>query len=291
MVSDSDCVALRHGGIRPDGFPSAQIATIGSAPRARALPFDRTPVAPPRSDPAIARFPRGVFGPGTDFEVFAQQSVVVSYSLVDIEGVYTPIKGGLQPWASPEYEFAPSAGKRQYRSLFVSSGVTTFETRFGGVRVEVRTSALFDDVVDRLNRLCGKSSIPELVKLAKEDISEGSYVSEIERRFVGESGFMLSSEIDHGGWIVKFGIRRRTVRWILGNPLIAITMLRHDISAGLFAPVEVLLTEASDGEGTSVTYVRPSTLIVLGENPELKEAALALDRKFESLIERITVPR
>ncbi|MFD1559422.1 DUF302 domain-containing protein [Paraburkholderia silviterrae] len=172
----------------------------------------------------------------------------------------------------------------------MSSEVTVVETQFAGVRVEVRTPASFDDVVERLNKLCGKSSIPELVKLAREDISEGTYVREVERRFVGESGFMLFSEIDHGGWIAKFGIKRRTVRWILGNPLIAITMLRHDISAGLFAPVEVLLTEASDGEGTFVTYVRPSSLIVLGDNPELKHAAQALDRKFESLIERITAP-
>ncbi|CAD6550388.1 hypothetical protein LMG27952_05004 [Paraburkholderia hiiakae] len=173
----------------------------------------------------------------------------------------------------------------------MSSEVTIVETRFEGVRVEVRTPAPFDKVVDRLGKLCGKSSIPELVKLAREDISEATYVSEVERRFVGESGFMLFSEIDHGGWIGKFGIKRRTVRWILGNPLIAITMLRHDISAGLFAPVEVLLTEAEDGEGTVVTYVRPSSLIVLGDSPELKSAAQALDRKFEALIDRMTALR
>jgi hypothetical protein len=30
------------------------------------------------------------------------------------------------------------------------------------------------------------------------------------------------------------------MRVILGNPLIAITMLRHEVTAGLFAPVECL---------------------------------------------------
>ncbi|MGF6903559.1 DUF302 domain-containing protein [Paraburkholderia sp. GAS348] len=171
----------------------------------------------------------------------------------------------------------------------MNSNVTVTETKFSGVRVEVRTPSAFDDVVNRLTRLCGRSSIPELVELASEDISEAAYVSEVERRFVGESGFMLFSEIDHGGWITKFGINRRTVRWILGNPLIAITMLRHDLTAGLFAPVEVLVTESASGEGTVVTYVRPSSLIVIGDNPQLKAAALALDQKFELLIERITL--
>jgi hypothetical protein len=92
------------------------------------------------------------------------------------------------------------------------------------------------------------------------------------------------SEIDHGGWISKFGIKRRSLRWILGNPLIAITMIRHDITAGLFAPVELLLSEANDGSGCILTYVKPSSLIVIRENAELKVAARALDKKFEALI-------
>jgi uncharacterized protein (DUF302 family) len=66
---------------------------------------------------------------------------------------------------------------------------------------------------------------------------------------------MLFYEIDHGGWLSKFGIHRRMMRWIFGNPLIAITVIRHDLTAGLFAPVEILVTEAEDGLGTTITYV------------------------------------
>jgi uncharacterized protein (DUF302 family) len=102
--------------------------------------------------------------------------------------------------------------------------------------------------------------------------------------FVGKSGFMLFQEIDHGGWLPRFGINRRAVRWILGNPLIAITMIRHDITAGLFVPVEVLVTEKESGLGTTITYVRPSSLMVIEENPPLREAAKALDEKFDALI-------
>ena len=57
------------------------------------------------------------------------------------------------------------------------------------------------------------------------------------------------------------------VRWILGNPLIAITMIRHDITAGLFAPVEILVTEKERGPGTTITYVRPSSLIFIEVTP------------------------
>ncbi|BBZ45521.1 hypothetical protein [Mycobacterium parmense] len=49
---------------------------------------------------------------------------------------------------------------------------------------------------------------------------------------VGPSGFMLFSLINHGAWITKAGIDRKLMRVILGNPLIAITMLHHDVTAG-----------------------------------------------------------
>jgi hypothetical protein len=51
--------------------------------------------------------------------------------------------------------------------------------------------------------------------------SQEDYAREVTKRYVGESGFMLFGEIDHGGWIAKFGINRRIIRSILGNPLIA----------------------------------------------------------------------
>jgi hypothetical protein len=78
------------------------------------------------------------------------------------------------------------------------------------------------------------------------------------------------------------------VRWILGNPLIAITMLRQDIAAGLFVPVELLLVDNTESGGALLIYVRPSSLIAMNGDPELLAAARALDAKFEALISRVT---
>ena len=99
---------------------------------------------------------------------------------------------------------------------------------------------------------------------------------------------MLFSEFDHGAWINKFGIHRRVLRWILGNPLIAITMLRHDIVAGLLLPFEILLTDRLAESGSTVSYVRPSSVIAVEENPPLLAAAQALDSKLQTLITRAT---
>jgi uncharacterized protein (DUF302 family) len=159
---------------------------------------------------------------------------------------------------------------------------------FTGVRVQLETPVSLDEVVKRLRGLMGQTDIPAIVDLARRVSSEEEYVREVSERFVGESGFMLFSEIDHGTWIERFGIKRKVLRWILGNPLIAITMIRHDITAALFVPVEVLLAEQPGGQGATVTYVRPSSLIAIGDNPELLAAAQALDAKLASLITHAT---
>ena len=89
----------------------------------------------------------------------------------------------------------------------------------------------------------GRADLVELGGLARESATAEEFAREVQSRFVGESGFMLFAEFDHGAWLSRFGIRRQVLRWILGNPLIAITMLKHDVTAGLFAPVEILLAD------------------------------------------------
>jgi uncharacterized protein (DUF302 family) len=163
------------------------------------------------------------------------------------------------------------------------------ETRsFNGVRVVVHTSLTYDVVLGKLRSLMGASTVGEVVALAKKPITEAEFTREVEDRLVGESGFMPFAEIDHGGWLPKFGIEQRTMRLIIGNPLYAITMIRLDITAGLFAPVELLVTENIDWAGAKVTYVRPSSRMVVEDNLPLLAAAQALDGKLLELVAKAT---
>ena len=155
---------------------------------------------------------------------------------------------------------------------------------FCGERIVVRTDGSFDTVLDALRRLMGTVALAEINDLANEPISERDFSRRVEERYVGKSGFMLFAEMDHGGWLSKFGINQRVVRWILGNPLLAITMIRHDITAGLFAPVELLVVEESNQRGTTLTYVRPSSLMVIDDNAPLLAAARVLDAKLAALL-------
>jgi len=166
--------------------------------------------------------------------------------------------------------------------------VTTTELkRFTGVRVVVTTATLFDEVLDKLMGLLGHAPLEQLGALVLASSNREVFEREVQRRFVGESGFMKFGAIDHGSWLGLYGIHRRTVRWIFGNPLIAVTMIKYDMTAGLFAPVEMLITEAEDGVGATLTYVLPSSLMVIEDNQALQAAAEELDKKVAALVERV----
>jgi uncharacterized protein (DUF302 family) len=159
------------------------------------------------------------------------------------------------------------------------------QTMFSGTRVRFDSALGFDRVLDNLRALVGRPSMADLAKLSIEPSTQAEFANKVES-YAGESDFLLFLELDHGAWIGKFGVKRKIVRWILGNPLIAITMIRHDITAGLFVPVELLLVENESGEGSSITYILPSSLMATG-NAELTKAAKALDAKLEALVAKV----
>jgi uncharacterized protein (DUF302 family) len=159
------------------------------------------------------------------------------------------------------------------------------EIAFNGVRLTFDSKKSFDEVVSSL--LADVGDKPVLLNaIAANSESWDSYKKEIESH-VGPSGFSLFATIDHGAWIKKVGIRKKVLRLIIGNPTIAITMLRHDLTAGLFAPVELILIEEDDGH-CSLTYVRPSSLMVVEKNDALLDAAKELDSKLQALAQKVT---
>lgn len=158
------------------------------------------------------------------------------------------------------------------------------EIAFSGVRVRYDSDKSYDELLAALLADIGHDPVP-IGKISTECGDWQTYAQRVQSH-VGPSGFMLFALLDHGGWITKAGIDRKVMRVVLGNPLIAVTMLRHDVTAGLFAPVEVLLVD--EGERSSLTYVRPSSLMVIEPNPELHSAATELDAKLAALATKVT---
>jgi uncharacterized protein (DUF302 family) len=158
------------------------------------------------------------------------------------------------------------------------------EIRFEGVRVRYDSAKGYDELLAALLADIGDKAVSLDEVAAASDWQ--SYQDTVEP-LAGPSGFMLFNLIDHGAWITKAGIDRKVMRVVLGNPLIAITMLRHDVTAGLFAPVELLIVDEGEGR-SSLTYVKPSSLMVVENNPELLAAAEELDAKLAALATKVT---
>jgi uncharacterized protein (DUF302 family) len=157
------------------------------------------------------------------------------------------------------------------------------ERTFAGVRVVRKISENMDAAVATLRAHMGRLTFCTVIDMARKAKSVEEFESEA-KKFIPESGFVIFDEIDHGAWLQRYDLRPRSLRWVFGNPIIAVTMIREDATAGLFVPIELLFTENPDGEGCAITYVVPSSLIAIDNNIALLAAAKRLDDKLEALM-------
>jgi uncharacterized protein (DUF302 family) len=161
-------------------------------------------------------------------------------------------------------------------------------TTFDGQRIRITTPRSFDDVLTQLRQLIGTAAIGQYPGAMQQlgGVNQENFETVV-RSQLGPSEFMLFHEINHSQWLPVYGVTQRVLRLIFGNPIIAFTMMRDDLTAGLFAPVEVLLVEHDNGEGCTVVYNLPSALVA-AEDPSLLPAARELDNKLNALISGAT---
>ena len=90
--------------------------------------------------------------------------------------------------------------------------------------------------------------------------------------------------LDHGAILAKAGVDSdpKSVRVIMGNPLIMQAMARLVPDAGSYAPVTVLVDERADG--VHLSYDRMASLLAPYDNSEALSVAGDLDAKVENLL-------
>jgi hypothetical protein len=102
---------------------------------------------------------------------------------------------------------------------------------------------------------------------------------------VGEFGLMEFMRLDQGAVLAKAGVEGnpRSVRIILGNPLIMQSMARLVPDAGSYAPVTVLIDQRPDG--VHLSYDEMVGVLAPYENAEALNIAHDLDSKVKSLLQ------
>jgi uncharacterized protein (DUF302 family) len=99
----------------------------------------------------------------------------------------------------------------------------------------------------------------------------------------GTSGFVRFLTVDHGAWLARIGFSAKARMYTIGNPLIARTMLEHDIAAGLNVPVRLMIYEDAVRQTTRLAYDLPSSLMSGLQNEKVAAAAKKLDAKLIAL--------
>jgi hypothetical protein len=105
---------------------------------------------------------------------------------------------------------------------------------------EYATSQPFEQVIAAFEAVTGDISGGRF----ERELAASKDVEDFERRIHGyeaESGFMRFLMLDHGAWSALYGAPWKSRLYTLGNPLIAHTMMKHDLAVGLNVPVRVLI--------------------------------------------------
>jgi uncharacterized protein (DUF302 family) len=106
----------------------------------------------------------------------------------------------------------------------------------------------------------------------------------------GEDGLMILGSIPHGSLLGLLGGPSQARMFLVGNPLIALTMMRIHPQAGVYAPLRVMFSGDSLGR-TIITYDRPSMIFGQWTEPVFQETGKMLDLKMENLLCKIGLPQ
>jgi len=161
-----------------------------------------------------------------------------------------------------------------------SGGEPMNESRFVVEHVRLVSDKPFEEVARAFERQLGRFDAEVYKALAAGGDAEGAR-ARIEA-MAGPSGFMLFGTNDHGSLLRLAGQKRKAVQYVVGNPLFALRMTQHDVRAGLYAPLRVLLYEDEEGK-TCLEYDRPSSLFGQFGDGRISPTAAMLDRKLEAL--------
>ena len=153
---------------------------------------------------------------------------------------------------------------------------------FTTTHVHVQTDKIFGEVTKDFERQLGKFD-PTVSQALRPDADRADEARARIEAMAGSSGFMLFGTTDHGTLLSIFGVKKKAIQYVVGNPLIAIQMTQHNLAAALYAPLRVLVYEDDRGR-TCLEYDEPSSLFGQFNDDRIVSVASFLDRKLEDLI-------
>ena len=103
------------------------------------------------------------------------------------------------------------------------------------------------------------------------------------KKIQGDAGLVIFSVATHGDWLRILSGKRHAAQYVIGNVLVSTQMTRHELAAGLYAPLRIMLYENKAGTAT-FEYDRPSTLFGQYGNEIVTAVAKELDQKISDAL-------
>ncbi|KAK0468276.1 uncharacterized protein EV420DRAFT_1503605 [Desarmillaria tabescens] len=145
------------------------------------------------------------------------------------------------------------------------------------------------EVLHRLDKEVNREQSTGLIPFLKSGVPKETFEEGLKKMANGND-FLFFFQTNHSVWMKTYNENVPTaIVYTIGNPVIAETMLRHDLRASLNIPPRLLILEKADRSGTDIVYHLPSSVMALGDNTELKAAAQILDDKVEQLLTKVTM--
>jgi uncharacterized protein (DUF302 family) len=150
-------------------------------------------------------------------------------------------------------------------------------------RFSTTSSRAFQDVVTAFQAAVGH---PDMNSFSKS-VAAAKTFAEVEKIVQGATGpseLMEFTRMDLGEVLRKRNGAGapRSLRLVVGNPVIMSAMVQHVPDAGSYAPVTILIDERPDG--VHLSYDRMTSFLAPYGNAEALKVAQDLDSKVEALL-------
>ena len=148
-------------------------------------------------------------------------------------------------------------------------------------RTTVISRRPFDAVVAKLSAAVGHPDISAFGR----DVAAARTPEDLERivnAATGPAGLMEMARFDIGDVLSKGSTAPKSLRLVIGNPLIMKEMVKHVPDAASYAPVTVLIDERSDG--VYLSYDLMASLLAPYANAQASTVAKQLDEKVLALL-------
>jgi hypothetical protein len=150
-------------------------------------------------------------------------------------------------------------------------------------RLSVTSARPFESIVAAVDAAVGHPNMSEFSRRIAESQSYAE-MEKVVHTALGKSELMEFARFDLGAVLAKSRGpgSPKTLRLMLGNPLIMQAMVRHVPDAGSYAPITLLIDERPDG--VHLSYDAMASLLAPYENPEALQVARDLDAKVADLL-------